>query len=419
MTDAPARRSLATRGWRPFDAVLLIGALVAGFQMLGPALSIPLHIPVNYNEGWNAIFDTRAVTPGTGPLYPPPDSLVFNNYPPLGFYLVGGLGRYVFGDMIVAGRVTALVSLLAAAGLVGFCVCCLGGTRRAAVASGLLLLLFINSYFKKYVAVDDPQWLAHAVMLAGLAVLLRHGGVARLQAGTLPTGQVMSAALLIATAGFIKHNLVALPLALTVWLWLMNRRAALVWIGTGLLGLGCGIAATAALHGWAAYEDILRHRRVFRPALMKHSSTDLMPMLPMAAVALLLLVLMRRRDVAAGRGGATLVAMFAAIALVTGIVQRVGEGVYYNAQFETLIAVCLGFGLALSPVFAAPLRRGRLAVGPAALIGVAALPLVCAWPWHLPRAWHDIHDRTARAAAWQPVIARIAAADGPAACLML
>jgi 4-amino-4-deoxy-L-arabinose transferase-like glycosyltransferase len=264
MRDEHPEQTPATRGFSLFDVVLLLGFLVLAFQMLGPVLTIPLHIPVNYNEGWNAIFDARAVTPGAGPLYPPSDSFVFNNYPPLGFYLVGALGRYVFGDMIVAGRIVALFSLLSAAGLIGFCVCRLGGTRRAGIAAGLLLLLFINSYYKIYVAVDDPQWLAHATMLAGLAILLR-GGVGRLRKG-LPDTRLVAAALLVVAGGFIKHNLVALPLAVTVWLVVLNRRAATVWMATGLAGLGAGIAAIAALHGWAAYDDILRHRRVFRPA---------------------------------------------------------------------------------------------------------------------------------------------------------
>jgi hypothetical protein len=419
MSDENLERCKSKQGISSFDKLLLIGLLLLVFQILGPILTIPLHIPVNYNEGWNAIFDARAVTPGAGPLYPPSDSFVFNNYPPLGFYLVGAVGRYVFGDMIVAGRVVALFSLLSAAGLISFCVCRLGGERRAGMAVGLLLLLYINSYFKKYVAVDDPQWLAHAMMLAGVAVLLGGRDVGQPGAGSLPTARLVAGALLMVAGGFVKHNLVALPLAVTLWLVCLNRRAAMIWTAAGLIGLGAGLGVTAALHGRAAYDDILFHRRVFRVGLIKHCFTDLAPLLPMAVAAMLLLYLTRRRERVARRASALFVGLFAAIALVTGIIQRMGEGVYYNAQFETLIAVCLGFGLALSPVVVTPIRWRRLVVGPAALCCVAALPLICAWPWHLPRAWDDIHDRAARAEAWQPMIAQIAAVKGPVGCLMI
>ena len=120
-----------------FDAMLLGGLMLLVFQMLGPVLSIPLHLPLNaYNEGWNAVLDNRAVNPGAGPLYPPPDSFVFNNYPPLGFYLVGWLGKFVFGDMIVAGRVAGLLALLGSAGLTGLCATYLGARRRGRAGGG-------------------------------------------------------------------------------------------------------------------------------------------------------------------------------------------------------------------------------------------------------------------------------------------
>ena len=156
-----------------FDRLLLAGAALLALLLLGPVLAIPLHVPLNYNEGWNAYFDMRAVMPGTGPLYPPAGSFVFNNYPPLSFYVVGAFGRFVVGDMIVAGRVVSLLSLLAAGVLFGVCVRRLGGSPRASMAASVLLLLYACSFYRDDVAMDDPQWLARALMLAGLAALLR------------------------------------------------------------------------------------------------------------------------------------------------------------------------------------------------------------------------------------------------------
>ena len=398
-----------------FDAFLAAGAAVLVFQLLGPALTIPLHVPLNYNEGWNAIFDTRAVHPAAGPLYPPPDSFVFNNYPPLGFYIVGALGL-ALGDMIEAGRTVALVCLLATGVLTGLCVVYLGGHRRPALAAALLIPLVVCCYFRKYVAVDDPQWLAQALMLSGLSVLLRHRATEPLRTVGHPAAGVVAAALLMIAGGMVKHNLVALPIATTLWLICLDRRAAATWVTASLLFAAIGVGAIAVAHGNAA-ADILHHRRVFRPGLMKYSVEALAPLLPMTIVAGVLLRLASSRDVE-GRAGALFVALFGGTALVTGVVQRMGEGVYYNAHFETVIAACLGFGLALSPLFEpASMRRRPLA--PAALTCLAAVPLICAWPIHLPQDWADIRDRSARAAAWQPLIARIASTDGPAGCVMI
>ena len=402
-----------------FVVLVVLGGAFLFFLLLGPLLIIPLHIPINYNEGWNALFDSRAVTRGVGPLYPPKGDFVFNNYPPLGFYLVGAFGRFVFGDMILAGRVISLAALLLAGVLTGLCVRLLGGSARSGLAAGLLLLLFMSTFYRTYVAMDDPQWLAHAVMLCGLTTLLHRNGLMRLRAGELPIVNVLGGVLLMVAGGFIKHNLIALPCATTCWLLAYNRRAALLWIfaAIGLLAFGAGIIFL--LHGPIAFADIFHHPRVFRPSLMTHSVSRLAPMLPMALVEIALLRQQFRSASADHRSAIIFIMAFGLIALITGIAQRTGEGVYYNAHFETLIAVCIGFGVALAPIFAEGVTFRGFAFGAAGLTCLAAAPLFGGLPWHVPLAWQDIQQRTARAAAWQPVIARIAAADGRAGCLLM
>ncbi|NPD67617.1 hypothetical protein HN018_18400 [Lichenicola cladoniae] len=403
-------------GSTTFDRLMLAGLALLGFLLLGPVLTIPLHIPINYNEGWNAGFDTRAVIPGSGPLYPGAGSFVFNNYPPLGFFIVGAAGRFLFGDMIIAGRVVSLLALLAAAGCMGLSIRRLGGTTRSAIAASLLLMLFACSFYRTYVAMDDPQWLAHAMMLASLAVLLRGGTLTGAEPGALSlsrTSQVAAAALLMVAGGFVKHNLVALPLSVTLWLIWLNRPIAIVWVIAAATGIGLGLGLMHGLFGSAAFTDIVHHRRIFRVHLLTHSISRLAPLLPAAAIICIML-----RRCRAGHG-AVLIALFAAIALVTGVVQRMGEGVYYNAHFETVIAVCLGFGVVLAPAFDRPLQWRRWRFGPGALLVVAALPIIGATPWHLPLAWHDISDRSARQAAWQPLVTRIAGTDGVVGCEML
>ena len=389
-----------------FDSLLLFGALLIIFYLSGPLLTIPLHIPLSYNEGWNAYFDQRAVDVGAGPLYPAADGLVFNNYPPLSFYLVGALGRYVFGDMIVAGRLVAIVSLLLSSALLGQCVRLLDGSLRGSLVASALLLLFSGTFFHDYVAMDDPQWMAHALMLGGLAVLLRGYST-----GRYPVARVAAAALLVAAGGFVKHNLVGLPLAVTIWLALMRPRAAAVWLAAAIGWVGMGLSVTAILYGHAAFTDILAHPRVFRITRLNKAVERLIPLLPMMLIAGL--VCRRRLD---DDPPMRFAALFVAISLVTGIVQRFGEGIYYNAHFETMLALCLMTGLAVSRAFTRELRfRGRV-IAPAALVGFAAVPILVMMPWQLQRALTDLGDRAARARSWQPTIARIAASPGIAGC---
>lgn len=391
------------KGIGRLDTLLLAGAVLIVFLLLGPLLTIPLRIPLSYNEGWNAYFDQLAVGAGAGPLYPAADSLVFNNYPPFSFYLVGAFGRYVVGDMIVAGRIVSITSLLASAVLLGVCVRRLGGGPRGGLAASGLLLLYSSTFFRDYVAMDDPQWLAHALMLGGLAVLLR-------DQKRYPAGRVAVAVLLVAAGGFVKHNLVGLPLAVTIWLALVQPRAAAVWLAAAAAEVGLGLLATEILHRHAA-ADILGHHRVFQASRAKKAVERLIPLLPM----LLIVGLAWRRRLPDDRP-MLFAALFVAVSLVTGIPQRLGEGVYYNAHFETMIALCLTTGVAVSRASAAGLPlRGR-AIGPAALLGFAVIPVLVMMPWQLKRAWGDIDHRAARARSWQPIIARIAASPGIAGC---
>lgn len=393
-------------GFQKFDVLLLAGLALIVFLLSGPVLLIPMHIPLSYNEGWNAYFAQRAVEPRVGPLYPPANSLVFNNYPPLSFYLVGALGHYVVGDIIIAGRIVALASLLASAVLLGICVRRLGGTVRASLAASMLLMLFSCTAFRDYVAIDDPQWLAHALMLGGLTVLLGS------REATRPTvGRAVAAALLVTAGGFVKHNLIGLPLAVTGWLLLTWPRAAAAWLAGACAGVAGGAITTLMLHGQVAFVDILEHRRIVLASRAPKAIGRLLPLLPMLLIAGAARRWHPRRD-----RPMLFASLFVVISLAAAILQRLGEGVNYNAYFETLIALCLTTGLVISRLsdLLRPSRYPGAIQG--AVILFAVLPLLLTMPRHLSGAWSDLDGRAARARSWEPVMARINASPGLVAC---
>ena len=80
-------RLAALPGWIAATGFLAL-ALATVWVRTFPAAWAP--ISQVYNEGWNAYHAVAAVTGGV--LYPPPETFVFNNYPPLSFYLVGWAG---------------------------------------------------------------------------------------------------------------------------------------------------------------------------------------------------------------------------------------------------------------------------------------------------------------------------------------
>ncbi|MFS3134221.1 hypothetical protein ACLRDC_02425 [Gluconacetobacter sacchari] len=384
--------------WSFFSKKSRLPAFILFILLAGPVLTLPHHIPLNPNEGWNAYLATRAVAGDpTRPLYPPPGSMVFNNYPPLSFPLLGLAGRLT-GDMIVTGRLVALLAMLACAGLVAGCVRRMGGTTGAATQAGLLMALYASTSFRDYVAIDDPQWLAHAIMLAGLALLLPAG------AGRLRPGRVASAALLIAAGGFVKHNLVALPLAVTIWLAWYDRRALAAWCGAGALALLAGFGLATTLYGSAFPADLLHHARIMMPAGAIEGIRKLAELLGLLLAAGLSWA--GPAPDARARRMRAFVTLFLVLALATGLLQRIGDGVNYNAQFETLIAACLAVGLALSRI---PGRPGLAA-------GLSFLPLLALVPIQLAHEARDLRALPARTAQWQAAIAHLRATPGPAAC---
>ena len=125
MKDASVPVSFARRA---SFVLLFVLAVVTVWSFAWPVYRAFLNIEIDVNEGWNAYLAEAAF--GRGPLYPPLDQLVTNNYPPLSFYIVGAVGR-TLGDSLLAGRLVSLASVLAIAWGVALCIHRMGASRFA------------------------------------------------------------------------------------------------------------------------------------------------------------------------------------------------------------------------------------------------------------------------------------------------
>jgi hypothetical protein len=382
--------------------IVLLGGLAA-LLAAAHAAEIPWRIPLNYNEGWMAFFAARAMGNGL-PLYPPAGGFIGNNYPPLSFFVVGALGRLV-GDNVVAGRLAAFAALAAVVGWVFLCARRLGAGRTSAGLAALVFALFNLTWFHAYVAMADPQWLGQAVMLAALPLLLPAGE------GRLAPWRAALAAVAMVAGGFVKHNLVALPLAAGVWLLLLRDwRAFLAWAGGAVVALAAGGLWVWTAFGAEAFRNVVGSHRRLLPGQWLDALAYFAPMAPLILAAAWLA---RRRG---GDPRVRLVAIYAGVAVPLAFFQRLGEGINVNGYFEALVAVSIAAGAALE---LAPVSwRGRdWSAGAVAL--VLAAPSLLAAPYFLALAGRDLVTRPARAAEWRKVEAAVAAAPGPAACEML
>lgn len=337
------------RGGLILGAVVTLLATMCIAQVWRCALIVPLEVPLNPNEGWNA-YHAAAAMSGHG-LYPAAGSFMINNYPPLSFYLVGLIGRMT-GDFIVAGRVVSLAAFLADTLLIAAVARRLGCAWLEAAFAALLFADFLL-LFTGYVGIDDPQLLAHVPQLAGLLVLLSGKGT---------RASDLAAAALFVLGLYVKHNLVALPLAVLAWLALAGwGRAVRLALAMGVIG-GVGLLAFRLAFGRSLLGELVSARVLS----LGHLRATFGVWLAMAGV-------MAAATAAVGMRGdraARFCLIYALCSLVIGGFFVLGVGVSFNALFDANIAIALGSAVAVADL------GGRGAVLRPLLAAVLAAPLV-------------------------------------------
>lgn len=387
-------------------AVLALGGL-AGFGRA--ALIVPLHVPLDPNEGWNAYHAAAAMTSGSP--YPPPLSLITNNYPPLSFYVVGALAS-LLGDYVVAGRIVSL----AAFAIVCTCIALVLQWMRAGWSAGVFAAALFGCTLllsSDYVGMNDPQLLGHALQLAGLLCVLH-----RPRTGVT----VMVSACFSAAGLLVKHNLLVLPAAIAIWLSVtalllstlddrnMRLRHTVIFVGALLLLLVAALITVRASLG----VNLLKTMNSARTASVEQLRENVLTWLPLAVAPLTGLVWL---SFSQGRDETVwLVSIYAAMSVVCGVLTSAGAGVDVNAFFDADIALALGAGLLVSRLLARATAGSRTAA--------QAFAVLCALPfavigWSTPD-WRNLHfwlqpmrDETALA---EKDIAFLRAHRGPAMC---
>ncbi len=384
----------------PLALRILAGlTLVTLLLIAGRVIGITDRISLDPNEGWNAFQAVAAM--GGGPLYPAPDALTANNYPPLSFYLVGALG-WLVGDLIVAGRIVALVSVLAVAGLVWTAAWRLTGRHMAGWLGGLIVLLFAAGVFRAYLAMNDPQWLGLAFIAAALVIVLwpKDGQ-------TLSPAAAVGAALLLGTGLLIKHNAVALPAAMGLYLLAFDRRSAAIWAGLAVLAVPAVLFADRTLFSGAMLAQMTGAARTYSFARMAGHGAIVLLFVPLLIAAWPQLSRWRADPRIA------LLALASGLSIALATVQGSGAGVDVNAWFEVLVCCAI--------VAATALAGPRAAAGEAGwrqrwTLPLAALPLLATAGFGTVTALNEGRERSQRLAATQAAIDAAAQVDGAVAC---
>jgi hypothetical protein len=375
--------------------LLVVLAVPLGVAIAALAWRSTLMAPINYNEGCNAFFVSQALA--GAPLYFPPAALLTNNYPPLSFYLEAPVASLT-GDAIFAGRLVSWLAFAASTGAIVAISRRLRGDRIAALFAGMIFAGFMVINYDIYLGMNDPQMLAHAIMLGGLGILLGSRN---------PVRAAIPAAVLMATALLVKHNIVALPLAVALWLAAHNRRAAVTFIATGVVAGAVGLAICLAAFGHDFIAGLLAPRRYFPERAWRHAVEWTMPL----EVPILLAFLAATID--RSNRHTLLFALYLLIAFALACLLAGGFGVNFNLMFEVLIAVALAAGQLLARLRPQPPLR-HWALGAYAVAALVAAGMAGNKDELLLRPW--ITAERARAAAARETVRMIADRAGPALC---
>jgi hypothetical protein len=376
-------------------------AALACLFLVWPVWRAFLPLEIWGNEGWNA-YQADAAMRGAQ-LYPPPDGLVANNYPPLSYYLIGWLGR-LFGDPMYVGRALSLLATLGIGAAAAAIVRQFGGSRAACLIAGFWFVATMARFFEFYVGMNEPQLLGLAVMAAGLAWFLKRHAEGR---------AIEPALLLMVLAGFIKHNFITLPLVALIWLaldnWRLGLRAALV--GGAAAALGLAICAWIFAPYFIA--DMLMPR-IYHLARALSTLGRLQFILP--AMVLWAIWAWHERRARPAR----FTTLMIGIALPLCLIQKSGAGVDENAQFELIFATALGIGLAYDGLLRDPLRTGwpadRISV---VVLGILIVRLLVSSRLEFAYVLASPQYRALaaeNAAVTRAEAARVAAIPGPVAC---
>jgi hypothetical protein len=194
--------------------------------------------------------------------------------------------------------------------------------------------------FTRFVGMNDPQLIGHALMVAALVWFLARD--ARKQSAVPPF-------LAMAAIGFYKHNIIAVPVTAFLWLVIQDWRRAVWPTIAGAAAAAAGLAICVAIYG----DVFLANLVTARPSSLTRAIYGL-GRLQWILPALVLWAIWVVAEPKSRAARFTMIHI--GVSFVAFVLQWSGEAILDNAQFDLVIATAIGIGLAFD-------RAGATAFG--------------------------------------------------------
>src|SRR5215472_3520869 len=352
----PSLSQLATWLLPVFAGLILICAIAL---TVGNLLSIGFIFERNYNEGWNVYNAQRLIA---HELIYDDNYWRINNYPIFSFLAVAGV-NFVIRDLLLSGRIISLISFVAAGLLAGAAIRRLGGDRTDAVFGAGCALGFCYLVAPAWIAVDDPQTCGEAIMLGGLVSYISR-----------PPGRLslLQTALFVVLGGFVKHNLVAIPLAITFDLAIRSRHWLPFWFAC-CASLAAGCLGLTYLVAGGDFIDHLLSPRLFD---WNGARYHLAKYLRLSEFPLALILLFARAVLSSDR---RILASYGIASIFLAVITSGFEGTSYNMFQDAAVFLAIAAGATLHEL-RIRMIAGGLGHEQVATVALGLAPLLLAQP---------------------------------------
>lgn len=212
-------------------------------------------------------------------------------------------------------------------------------------------------------------------------------------------------------SGTAKHNEISIPLAITILLFINNRKLFYAWCVSGILFLIMAIVYLKVMFGPNIISDVFFHPRVISKSLLLKTDFSIKNtfMLYIAAIPCFIIIKDKKLKI-------FLIIIFS-VCFVLGVSQKAGEGVSENAHIDTVLA--LSIVIAMGASIAPQKWQGYKTPSMMLLTILAITPPVIKTISHLPRNINNIHRIPEEQNKWNMIYSSLKSNGKPAACRML
>lgn len=306
---------------------LLIVVLVL---LIAPVTRMFYRFSITYNEGW-IVYHADTVSKGKQ-LYDAKDPFTPVVYPPLFFYFEGFTGKF-FGNFLMIGRAFSFLGLIASGIFAALIVRIFSRNGVAAIFAALFFSGAVAAIAPQYVAMNDAQLPAHVLSTAGLWAYLR---------SVRGNSSLWLSALLVAAALFTKHNLIAVPAAISIDLLLRSKWDFLKWFLFTSIFMAAFTILTFLFAGPGFIDQVIAGRYISIPKMLAQTRQfATFAWIPLFASILWSARAWKNRD------DRVLILWFFC-SIFIGIITASGFGTAMNMFFDTFLCMAVILGVSIS-----------------------------------------------------------------------